>query len=166
MTENAPTGPSILLVEDDPCAALLLRTMLKKDGYRVLHCGDGEAALDALATSTFDAVVLDLMMPKVDGMQVLKQMRSIPETSQTPVFLLTAARLKLIEEQAALYRVHMYLEKTETGRLRSGLRDVLLAGPAVRESKLRMADSAVVTGGTAPKPEPPKGLARLFGRKG
>ncbi|MFO1500244.1 MAG: response regulator [Verrucomicrobiota bacterium] len=170
MNDAESNQPAVLLVEDDPTSALVLRTMLEKEGYAVQHCSDGEAALQSLAQRKFDAVVLDLMMPKIDGMEVLKTMRSYPEHLLTPVILLTAAKLKIIEDQAALYRVNLYLERTQVSKLRGALRE-LLANPAERqrETKLRMANPGLLAPASAPDEAdgkgPRKGLARLFGRK-
>lgn len=156
------------MVEDDPCAAFLLRTMLQKDGYSVQHCADGEMALKTLLETDFDAVVLDLMMPKIDGLQVLKEMRASSRHLLTPVVLLTAAKLKIIEDQAALYRVRLYLEKTEIPRLREALREILAESPNPEATKLRMASSAEVADEQPLPSEParteaPRGLSRLFG---
>lgn len=167
MSDNVTKAPKVLIVEDDACAAFLLKTMLKKDGYQVQHCGDGEAALQMLAGNSFDAVVLDLMMPKVDGMQVLKEMRSNSLHLLTPVILLTAAKLKIIEDQAARYFVRYYLEKTEIPKLREGLRVILSENSSPEASRLRMAETAPLeenkpAADAEQKPAPSKGLARLF----
>ncbi len=77
----------ILVVEDEPEIARLLRSYLEREGYAVVLARDGEAALRAFEETRPDLVVLDLMLPRLDGWQV---MRAIREASSTPVIMLTA----------------------------------------------------------------------------
>ncbi|MDR5709269.1 MAG: response regulator transcription factor [Armatimonadota bacterium] len=77
----------ILVVEDEPEIARLLRSYLEREGYAVVLARDGEAALRAFEDASPDLVVLDLMLPRLDGWQV---MRSIREVSRVPVIMLTA----------------------------------------------------------------------------
>ena len=177
---ESPSTPArvLLLVEDDPCTALLLRSMLQKDGYQVEHCADGQAALDRLAGNAFDAVILDLMMPRVDGMEVLKKMRTTPDHAYTPVVIITAARLKLVESEALRYGAKLYLDKTETNKLLEGLREIMADRQTSPSMKLRMASgpppldrkvspSQVHPAAPSPtaNPDPPKGLSRFFRSK-
>ncbi len=77
----------ILIADDDPLIQRLVRTHLDRAGYRVLTAGDGEAALDLAAAEQPDLIVLDLMLPKLDGFEVCKRVR---EFSLVPVVMLTA----------------------------------------------------------------------------
>jgi len=77
----------ILVVEDEPEIARLLRSYLEREGYTVVVARDGEAALRAFEEASPDLVVLDLMLPRLDGWQV---MRGIREASGVPVIVLTA----------------------------------------------------------------------------
>ena len=78
----------LLVVEDEVRLNGVITKRLIKEGYSVDSCFNGEEALDFLAVGEFDAVIMDIMMPKVDGITVLKKMRA--ENNQTPVILLTA----------------------------------------------------------------------------
>src|SRR6185436_10211047 len=78
----------ILLVEDDGTLRLGLHDALRGEGYAVHAVPDGEAARNALQEGTFDAVVLDLMLPKRSGLEVLRELRARGDT--VPVLLLTA----------------------------------------------------------------------------
>ncbi|MBV9581485.1 MAG: response regulator transcription factor [Chloroflexi bacterium] len=78
---------SVLIADDDPLIQRLVRTHLDRAGYRVLTAGDGEAALDMAAADQPDLIVLDLMLPKLDGFEVCKRIR---EFSLVPVLMLTA----------------------------------------------------------------------------
>ena len=77
----------VLIADDDPLIQRLVRTHLDRAGYRVLTAADGEAALDVAAADQPDLIVLDLMLPKLDGFEVCKRIR---EFSLVPVVMLTA----------------------------------------------------------------------------
>jgi len=86
-TPMAQQAPRILLVDDEHSVQKLLASALRKDGYEVVCAPDGRAALDSVAGETFDLLVLDLMLPKVDGFEVCRQVRA---TSSVPIIMLTA----------------------------------------------------------------------------
>jgi len=83
----AQQAPRILLVDDEHSVQKLLASALRKDGYEVVSALDGRAALDRVADGGFDLLVLDLMLPKVDGFEVCRQVRA---SSQIPIIMLTA----------------------------------------------------------------------------
>ena len=78
----------ILVVEDERDMNRLIVKMLTKAGYSVDGCFDGEEALDHLLGAEYDAILLDVMMPKLDGYSLLQRLRA--QGSETPVLLLTA----------------------------------------------------------------------------
>ena len=78
----------LLIAEDEKDLNRILTKKLISDGYAVDSCFDGEEALDYIGSADYDAVILDIMMPKKDGIEVLKNMRARGNT--TPVLLLTA----------------------------------------------------------------------------
>ena len=78
----------LLYAEDEKSLAKAVSTILIKNNYSVDVVYDGESARDYLATENYDGVILDVMMPKLDGIRVLKKMRE--EGNRTPVLLLTA----------------------------------------------------------------------------
>ncbi|HJU23639.1 MAG TPA: response regulator transcription factor [Casimicrobiaceae bacterium] len=78
----------ILVVEDDPVLAAALTRALHQSAYAVDLAADGETANEALATTTYDLVVLDIALPKLDGLSVLRRLRD--RRVQTPVLILTA----------------------------------------------------------------------------
>ena len=77
----------ILLVDDEQSVQTLLTYPLRKDGYEVVSALDGREALDRFAEQRFDLVVLDIMLPKLDGIEVCRRLRS---RSQVPIIMLTA----------------------------------------------------------------------------
>ena len=87
-TENEVIAMRILVVEDERDLNRILVKTLSAEGYSADACYDGLEALEYLAGAEYDAVVLDVMMPRMDGMEVLHRMRSAG--NDTPVILLTA----------------------------------------------------------------------------
>ena len=81
---------NILVVDDEKIIVKGLTFSLEQDGHRVDTAFDGEEALDFLDVGEFDAIVMDIMMPKIDGISVLKTMRA--NKNSTPVLLLTARK--------------------------------------------------------------------------
>lgn len=77
----------ILIAEDDPKIRDIIKTYSAAQGYRITEACNGKEALARLSEATFDAVILDVMMPYIDGWTVLRELR---QTSKTPVILLTA----------------------------------------------------------------------------
>jgi signal transduction histidine kinase/DNA-binding response OmpR family regulator len=82
-------GKSVLIVDDDPTVHDVLRTTLAKEGYRLLHAYDGLQALEIAKNERPDVITLDVMMPKLDGWNVLGKLKSDPALSSIPVIMLT-----------------------------------------------------------------------------
>ncbi|MBM7713507.1 response regulator transcription factor [Siminovitchia sp. FSL H7-0308] len=78
---------NILLIEDDESIREMVTTYLTKEGFRMLHASDGEEAMKLFYTHSFDLILLDLMLPKMNGMDCLKEIR---EQSLVPVLILSA----------------------------------------------------------------------------
>jgi DNA-binding response OmpR family regulator len=83
----AARSPRILLVDDEQSIQTLLSYPLRKDGYDVVHAADGQEALLRFDDEPFDLVVLDLMLPRIDGLEVCRRLRS---RSSVPIIMLTA----------------------------------------------------------------------------
>jgi len=82
-----PASSTILLVDDEDSVQKLLTYPLERDGFRVVQARDGEQALKLFGDERIDLVVLDLMLPKVDGLEVCKRLRA---GSDVPIIMLTA----------------------------------------------------------------------------
>jgi DNA-binding response OmpR family regulator len=80
-------APTILLVDDEDSVRTILAFPLERDGYTVVQAADGEEALRLFDTTQVDLVVLDIMLPKLDGLEVCKRLRS---ASNVPIIMLTA----------------------------------------------------------------------------
>jgi two-component system, cell cycle response regulator len=81
---------AVLVADDDAVNRLLLAHSLERDGHRVRAVGNGLEALEALGTEAFDCVLLDVLMPRMDGYQVLERIRSEPKLRHTPVIMISA----------------------------------------------------------------------------
>jgi DNA-binding response OmpR family regulator len=82
--------PCILLVEDNADMREYVRRLLREDGYEVETAEDGQAALEISAKKHYDLILSDVMMPKLDGIQLLQAIRRDPHRKTTPVILLSA----------------------------------------------------------------------------
>jgi DNA-binding LytR/AlgR family response regulator len=102
---------NVLVVDDDPSIVELIRLGLETDGMRVLSAGDGAEALDVLGRESIDVILLDIMMPKVDGWMALMEIRANPLTSDIPVIMLTAKTQDLAKILAFKQGVQQYVTK-------------------------------------------------------
>jgi two-component system alkaline phosphatase synthesis response regulator PhoP/two-component system response regulator VicR len=81
---------TILVVDDDPKIVRVVEINLTQEGYRVRTAADGEEALAAVAQERPDLVLLDVMMPRLDGFETLKRLKADPASTDIPVVMLTA----------------------------------------------------------------------------
>jgi DNA-binding response OmpR family regulator len=88
--EAEPAQPVVLAADDDEDILELVAFRLERSGYTVLRAHDGEEALRLAREEQPDLVVLDVMMPKLDGFEVTRRLRADAATSSTPIILLTA----------------------------------------------------------------------------
>jgi two-component system phosphate regulon response regulator PhoB len=97
----------IVVIEDNMTAANLYKAALTREGYGVEVAADGEAGLAAIARIRPDLVLLDFMLPKLDGAEVLRRIRATPEWSALPVIITsnayTAARLEELRNAGATH---------------------------------------------------------------
>ncbi|MFA5890091.1 MAG: response regulator [Actinomycetota bacterium] len=93
----------VLIADDDRDIVMLLRMAFETQGHEVLSSYDGIETLQLLAFEPIDAVVLDVMMPRLDGLTVLAEVRARRETADLPVVVLTAVR-ELFDRHQTSYR--------------------------------------------------------------
>jgi DNA-binding response OmpR family regulator len=91
----------ILLAEDERDIQFVTRVALEDEGHQVVTADDGQAALELAPTQPFDVILLDIMMPRLDGMVVCRRLKDDPRTAMVPVIFLTA-RSQQFEVQAGL----------------------------------------------------------------
>src|ERR671914_744488 len=130
----------ILVVDDEPAVRDAVDRALRLEGHDVAVAEDGRAALDAVAAAPPDAVVLDLLMPHVDGLEVCRRLRAAGD--RTPVLVLTARdgvadRVRGLDAGADDYLIKPFALEELRARLRALLRRT---GGGEREAPLRFAD--------------------------
>ena len=112
----------VLLCDDDPLLVDLVQYRLAARGWDVIVARDGGEAMERLAESAPDAIVLDAMMPVVDGYEVLRRLRESPATAATPVIMLTARKqetdvLRALDLGASDYMVKPFIPEELVARL-------------------------------------------------
>ncbi|HRE46734.1 MAG TPA: response regulator transcription factor [Aggregatilineales bacterium] len=132
----------ILVVDDEPRMITFIRMNLELEGFQVVEAHDGMAALDALRTQLPDLALLDVMMPRLDGFEVLRMMR---EFSTVPVIMLTAKgeeddRVRGLELGADDYITKPFSPRELVSRVRAVLRRIESAGTAPENAVLKIDD--------------------------
>lgn len=110
-------GKTILVVDDDPETRTMLREMLEPQGYAVVLAEDGVEALNKLEKSKFDLVLMDLAMPRMDGIQATREIRLRSYGSKLPVVAISAHTSGTAEEEAFDAGMDGYLRKPFTREL-------------------------------------------------
>jgi CheY-like chemotaxis protein len=128
-------GKKILVADDEEVIRKFLRIHLAKLGYEVKEAADGEQAMEQLGKDDFDLLICDILMPKKDGWEVIKEAKSNPKTKNIPVIVLTAKN-----EDSDMFKgydlgVNYYMTKPFTkGQLLYGLK--LMFGETPEEARM------------------------------
>ena len=153
--------PQLLMIEDDARLAAMVGEYLTQSGYGVTHAGDGESGLALLHDAPVDLVVLDLMLPGIDGLEVCRRIRAQPgDGARVPVLMLTAKgdpmdRIVGLELGADDYLPKPFEPRELLARIRAVLRR-RQPGTAPEQQRLRFGaleidrDARTVTVGDAP----------------
>jgi len=102
---------TVLLVEDNEDNLLVYRTILEHVGYRVIEARDGEEGIECAHSSHPDIILMDISIPKIDGWEATRRLKSDDETRDIPVVALTAHALEEDREKALLAGCDGYLAK-------------------------------------------------------
>jgi DNA-binding response OmpR family regulator len=103
--------PLVLLAEDDEDVRALAELVLRREGYEVAAVSDGQAALDAAGERTPSVAVLDVSMPRMDGLETARRLRERPEMRDVPIMLLTARVTEADRERGREAGVDAQLDK-------------------------------------------------------
>ncbi len=118
---NAPPTPNsdhsgkpkrVLVVEDNQFTATLYKKVLEREGFQVVHIADGASAFEAIQHEEFDLVLLDLMLPEMDGVEILKQTREQKVDFKTPVVVLSEINLNAVQQEVRRYGASEVFTKT------------------------------------------------------
>jgi DNA-binding response OmpR family regulator len=128
----------VLIADDDPSIAHVVKVNLQLDGMRVVAASSGGEALRLAKSERPDVIILDIMMPDIDGWMVLSELRGLPETADVPVIVLTAktqeeARVLAFKMSAQQYLTKPFNPLELAPRVRALLGTK--AGPVITESK-------------------------------
>jgi len=101
----------ILLVDDDEDIIKMNKLMLSELGFEVISASSGEEAIEKAGSESPDLILLDVMMPEIDGLQTLAMLKNKPETSSIPVLMLSGAGEKIAQNNAMLAGAADYIMK-------------------------------------------------------
>src|SRR4249919_2997589 len=141
-----PNGSTrILLVDDEQSIQTLLSYPLRKDGYHVTSAVDGREALQRFEEGRFDLVILDLMLPKLDGVEVCRELRS---RSQVPIIMLTAKgsetdKVAGLEVGADDYITKPFSMREFRSRVKAALRRSRMSGQPAEEGTIDHGDLVI-----------------------
>jgi len=143
--DPAPPAPRVLVVDDDASARALARTVLERAGYRVEEAADGRAAVERFARHGADMVLLDVMMPRLDGFGTCRRIRRLPGGDTVPVLVATALDDDLCIARAFEAGATDFVTKPVhwaalTQRVRYMLRNAAV-GRELRRSEARLANA-------------------------
>jgi DNA-binding response OmpR family regulator len=120
-------GTTILLAEDDIILSELYTERLKQEGFNVIHANNGEEALQFVKEYNPSLIILDIMMPKMNGLDVLKNLKESPETASIPVIIVTALVQEIEKLNKIMTQADAYIVKSE-----------VLPGEIIEEVKKRL----------------------------
>jgi len=117
----------VLVVEDEAVIAQIIRLLLEPDGHEVMIADDGSRGFAAAQRQAVDLIILDLMMPVMDGFSVLEALRGTERTASIPVIVLSARSDDETQRRCQEFGVETYLQKPfESENLIGAVRDLLV----------------------------------------
>ena len=90
MSDKMAADYTVLIVDDVPTNVMLVQAILKKEGYTLLTANSGKKALEMTDTHNPNLILLDIMMPEMDGFEVLQRLKENPKTNHIPVIIMSA----------------------------------------------------------------------------
>jgi DNA-binding response OmpR family regulator len=123
---------SIIIVDDEVMTRQMLRMLLELQGFEVIEAEDGIEALERTFKHRPDIMILDVMMPRMDGLTACRKLRSRPETAEMPVIMLSGKTQSNAAEEGLAAGADLYMSKPmKTDQLLSALRELLASGRSV-----------------------------------
>ncbi len=101
----------VLIVDDEPNIVLSLEFLMEEAGYEVRSVADGQQALDAVREEVPDLILLDIMLPKLDGYEICREIRANPQAKDVRVIMLTAKGREVDQEKGLAFGADEYITK-------------------------------------------------------
>jgi DNA-binding response OmpR family regulator len=121
----------VLLIEDEPNITEAIRFLLTREGWDVMTHADGNSAIDAISSARPDLVILDFMLPGRNGMDILRDLRDLPDMCHLPVLMLTARGQSRDREMAEKAGVSRFMTKPfSNAEVLDAVRDLTAPRPA------------------------------------
>ena len=127
-----PTTPGmarIVVIEDDQAISMLLRVIFENAGHEVLVADDGSRGVAMATRRSPDAIILDVMMPFMDGFAVLEALREDERTAKVPVMMLSAIQKEAVEERCYRLGAQVFVRKPFDSEMLLGTLEEMLAAP-------------------------------------
>ncbi|MFC1666766.1 response regulator [Candidatus Omnitrophota bacterium] len=116
----------ILVIDDEEDIQKLLRIRLQQENFKVVLAGDGDIGVKTAEQETPDLIILDIMMPKMDGYSCLKEIRNLPKVKNVPILMLSGKEEEKVRDLFAFQKIDGYIEKPfELDDLIFKIRDIL-----------------------------------------
>jgi len=120
----------ILIVDDEPNIVLALELLMKREGYEIQSVDDGQKAFDAVREFRPDLIILDIMMPKMDGYEVCQRIRADASLKDISIIMLTAKGREVEREKGIALGADYYITKPfSTREVMMRIKDILSARP-------------------------------------
>ncbi len=105
------SGRNVLLADDDELIRRLVQPHLERAGFRTLLADNGARTLEMVAAEAPEVIILDIAMPEIDGLALLRLLKSVPSTSTIPVIIITAAYERVFQQEATAWGAVSFLTK-------------------------------------------------------
>lgn len=123
----------VLVVDDDADIAKMLKVRIEAEGYELMNVLDGKEMFEILKIKKPDLILLDIMLPSMDGYSALREMRKNEEYADIPVIILSAKEKRKIEDLFTLEKIEFFIEKPfDTNELMKKIKEVMVSGGRTR----------------------------------
>lgn len=125
---QSPAGKRIMVIDDQPIVASLLEYMFQKDGWEIVSCRDPVEAVQSVREIRPDLLTVDIRMPRMNGIDLCRRLREIPETQDVPIIVITGSAQTATADRAREARVDAYVTKPFSPKALAAKIRELLAG--------------------------------------
>jgi len=101
----------ILIIDDEEDLQKMLKIRLEQEGFNIVQANDGDVGLKTAEQEVPDMIIMDIMMPNMDGYSCLKEVRSLPKTKDIPILMLSGKEEEKVRDLFAFQKISGYIEK-------------------------------------------------------